>query len=77
MKSANTLKSPQNKNLTSWSITMQNLINIALAVLKIFRVVKSTTFPGHLTQNKLDAKNGRRKQWSCPSNKFLWLTMTF
>ena len=45
MKSANTLKSPQNKNLTSWSITMQNLINIALAVLKIFRVVKSTTFP--------------------------------
>ena len=33
------------KNLTSWSITLQKLINIALVVLKMFKFVKSTTFP--------------------------------
>ena len=46
-------------------LTMQKFINIALAVLKIFKVVKSTTFPTTFDTNQIWCKWGRKQKWSC------------
>ena len=40
---------------------MQNLIDIALVVLRIIKVVKPTTFPWNLRQNKSDVNGVKEK----------------
>ena len=49
---------------TPWNINNAKFINIAFVILKIFKMVTTTTFPGNLTQSKPDinevkGKNGR------------------
>ena len=53
-------------------LAKQTFIDIALVVLKIFKVVKPTPSPWNLTQSK--PFRGQRKQWSGSSNSFLWFT---
>ena len=50
-----------NKNLTSWSINNAK-INTALAVLIIYKVVKSTTFSRTFDKKKLNASKVKGKK---------------
>ena len=55
-------------------LAMQKFINIALVILKIFKIVTPTTFPMKFDTKQTWYKWGQRKKWLCSSNKFLWLT---
>ena len=56
---------------------MQKFINIALVVLTIFKVVKSTFNTNQDIAYKPNVNIGSKKKWSCSSNEFLGLIMTF
>ena len=51
-------------------LTMQILIDIALSVLKIFKLVKTFIFPMKFDTKQAWCKWGQKKQWSCSSKIF-------